>query len=209
MRTMTASIARRVFAGWQCLSGQRRARKQSASLTLVALPEHFWKLQARKISRPTGLNLSQAASAVARQRGFDVRPGPFDAMAWPEHSFDVVTALEVLEHVRDIRSTMADLARIAKTDGMLVFFVPNVSDFIIDKYGDAALDFNKSYDHTFYFNRQFLTRMCDEVFGEGSLTLITKDVEQWEQTVSSALGFVRLSPADKSPRPTPPRCSSR
>ena len=146
-----------------------------------------------------GVELTEEGSAAAREKGLDVRTGMFDADDWPPGSFDVVTALEVLEHVTDLRETLVGLGRLLAPDGLLVFFVPNVTDEIIQRYGDDALDFNKSFDHTLFFNPRALERIFAETFGEDALTLFTANVEQWGQQVSSALGFVRKRPNPDRP----------
>ena len=145
-----------------------------------------------------GAELTEDGAAAARSKGLDVRSGLFDPSDWDEGSFEAVTALEVLEHVTDLRQVLGGLDRLLADDGILVFFVPNVTEQIVERYGDDALDFNKSYDHTLFFNPAALTHIFEETFGEGALTLFVADVEQWGQQVSSALGFVRKQPIDGS-----------
>jgi ubiquinone/menaquinone biosynthesis C-methylase UbiE len=48
-----------------------------------------------------------------------------DALPFPDGSFDVVFLNEVIEHVRDDRATMAELARVLRPGGHAVFFAPN------------------------------------------------------------------------------------
>ena len=147
----------------------------------------------------SGSELVPEGAAAAQSKGLAVAPGPFNVEDWPAGSFDVVTALEVLEHVRDIRSTLAELGTLVADDGLLAFFVPNVPQRLIDEYGDDSIDFNKSFEHTLYFDAASLHSICDEVFGPGSLTLLEADGNEQGQMVSFALGFVRPQPADNRP----------
>lgn len=48
-----------------------------------------------------------------------------DALPFPDASLDVVVLNEVIEHVRDDRSTMAELARVLRPGGHAVLYAPN------------------------------------------------------------------------------------
>ena len=67
----------------------------------------------------------EARNTALRKGNFDVREGhlpgkiPFD-----EESFDLVVALDVLEHLDDDRASLAALQKQLKTDGHLVVTVP-------------------------------------------------------------------------------------
>jgi glycosyltransferase involved in cell wall biosynthesis/GT2 family glycosyltransferase/SAM-dependent methyltransferase len=141
----------------------------------------------------SGSELHEGAAARARQKGLNVVGGPFDPNDWDRGSFDVVTALEVLEHVLDVRSTVLDLVSLLKPDGWLVFFVPILSDAALAEHGDLALDLLAHYEHTLYFNPSFLQTMSDELFGPRRLALWTVEVEERGQRISYALGFIRPS----------------
>lgn len=141
-----------------------------------------------------GSELTHEGAAAAQALGLDVREGFFVPSEWPLGTFDVVTAFEVLEHVTDIRGTLVGLRELLHEDGILVFSVPNVVDHIFREFGDDAIDFNKSYEHTLYFNPDALETIIGEIFGPDRLTLHTAESTIWDQQVSSALGVVRMSP---------------
>ncbi|MCB1246928.1 MAG: glycosyltransferase, partial [Acidimicrobiia bacterium] len=138
-----------------------------------------------------GSELTATGVAAAAAKGIELRHGPFDPHDWEPRRFQVMTAFEVLEHVSDPRRVLEGLKTLLADDGALLFSVPNVTDAIIDRYGDNALDFNKSFDHVMFFNPEILTVMCDEIFGPGALRLFTADAHEWDQDVSFALGVVR------------------
>lgn len=48
-----------------------------------------------------------------------------DALPFPDSFFDLVLLNEVIEHVRDDRATMGELARVVKAGGHAVFYAPN------------------------------------------------------------------------------------
>jgi 2-polyprenyl-3-methyl-5-hydroxy-6-metoxy-1,4-benzoquinol methylase len=56
-----------------------------------------------RFGRVIGLDLSPTAVSVARSRGHDVRLADIADIPLPDGRFDVVTCLDVLEHVADDR----------------------------------------------------------------------------------------------------------
>jgi glycosyltransferase involved in cell wall biosynthesis/GT2 family glycosyltransferase len=146
-----------------------------------------------------GSEINSSAAEVGRKKGLSIEAGPFDVSAWPATSFDVITAFEVLEHVRDVRSVLLDLKSLLRDDGVFCFFVPNVPQALVEAYGDDLTEFRKSLEHTLYFNPPVLQTIVEEVFGEGSLELLVADVQDVAQTVSYALGIVR--PGKVTPAP--------
>ena len=79
----------------------------------------------------TGLDASPEAVAVAREHaaaaGLPVayRAGSAEALVADGARFDLVTAMEVVEHAADVPSFCGALARLLKPGGLLVFSTPN------------------------------------------------------------------------------------
>lgn len=83
-----------------------------------------------------GVDLAAADLATARQRAADFEPadGAGRSLAWvrgsgitlpfADASFDRIICAEVLEHVPDYRSMLAEIRRVLKPDGLLVVSVP-------------------------------------------------------------------------------------
>lgn len=73
-----------------------------------------------------GIEPDLEAAAVARSRtGLEVREGRLpDSIPCADQSFDVVTLLDVLEHVADDERALATIARILERDGCLIVTVP-------------------------------------------------------------------------------------
>jgi glycosyltransferase involved in cell wall biosynthesis/SAM-dependent methyltransferase len=145
----------------------------------------------------SGSELVEEAAEVASQHGFRVVPGPFDASDWSEE-FDVVTALEVLEHVQDLRSFLRDARSVVAADGIFCFLIPNIDQERIVQYGDKLYEFSRSLEHTYYFNKPFVEVMCREIFAQGALTAIAFD--GGDNTEGSyILGIVRERPIKNPP----------
>ena len=72
-----------------------------------------------------GVDLSQRAVEEARARGHArVSLGRVEGLPFANQSFDLVTCLDVLEHVPDDRRVLRELRRVTRPGGMLVVTVP-------------------------------------------------------------------------------------
>ena len=78
---------------------------------------------ARRGWEMTGTEVSERAVGAMREAGFDVRGGPLGELE-PE-SFDVVTALEVLEHVPDPGTLLREAGRVLRPGGVLYLTTPH------------------------------------------------------------------------------------
>lgn len=145
--------------------------------------------------QPTGSELNAEAAQAARARGFAVTEGPFDPEHYPA-PFPVVTALEVMEHVRDLKGFLSDVRKVIESDGVFLFLVPSVPDSLIQRVGDDAVAFTTSLEHTFYFDSEFLESALEEVFGVDSAVLIQ---DAAGSDAPYLFGIVRLDPSAARP----------
>jgi SAM-dependent methyltransferase len=76
----------------------------------------------------------------------------------PVSGFDLITLWHVLEHVHDLRDTMAQLFRLLATGGRIVIAVPNYTSFDAKKYRQywAAYDVPR---HLYHFSPQAMDRL--------------------------------------------------
>jgi SAM-dependent methyltransferase len=78
----------------------------------------------RSFGRLTGLDPSEASLHLARERKIGtICSGSIEALPFGDDSFDLVTALDVLEHVDD-EIAMAELRRVVRRRGFLLVTVP-------------------------------------------------------------------------------------
>lgn len=72
-----------------------------------------------------GIELSEEAAEVARQRGHgEVLIGRIEELPYADHSFDLITCLDVIEHTPDDRVTLTELRRVTVPRGWLLVTVP-------------------------------------------------------------------------------------
>jgi SAM-dependent methyltransferase len=96
-----------------------------------------------------GLELNPDAADVARGRGCgEVQVGRLEELPWQSESFDLITCLDVIEHVPDDRAALRELRRVSKPGGWLLATVPayqalwsyhDEANHHYRRYGRAAL----------------------------------------------------------------------
>lgn len=76
---------------------------------------------------PYGVEVSEYSSKFARKRGIEVHTGNFVDLQLPANFFDVITLIEVIEHLDHPRKVFDELTRIIKPGGLLVIQTANFS----------------------------------------------------------------------------------
>lgn len=72
-----------------------------------------------------GVELDPAVADIAGARGVgEVRVGRLEHLPYDDSMFDLVTCLDVLEHVEDDRTALGELRRVCKPGGWLLLAVP-------------------------------------------------------------------------------------
>ena len=90
----------------------------------------------RKGFRSVGVDVSGYAVTEARKRfpRLDVREMDIEkGIGFPDGCFDVVTAMDVLEHCRNLEWTLKEIGRVMKGDGILLLSVPDSDMFPEEK----------------------------------------------------------------------------
>jgi SAM-dependent methyltransferase len=91
-----------------------------------------------------GIDMSPDALAFCRSRGLDqVTLSELERLPFPDRTFDVVTAMDVLEHVDDDLAALAELRRVLKPGGVLLATVPAYG-FLWSEH-DEALKHRRRY----------------------------------------------------------------
>jgi SAM-dependent methyltransferase len=72
-----------------------------------------------------GVDVSEDALAFCRARGLtNVRLGAAERLPYKDNSFDLVTALDVVEHLDDDATGLQEMRRVLRPDGRALLFVP-------------------------------------------------------------------------------------
>jgi SAM-dependent methyltransferase len=75
--------------------------------------------------RAEGVDISPQAVEFCRQRGLDsVKLGAVEHLPYESDSFELVTALDVIEHLDDDVAGLREMRRVLRCDGRLLLFVP-------------------------------------------------------------------------------------
>jgi SAM-dependent methyltransferase len=104
--------------------------------------------------RPVGIEISPAAS-IARQRGFFVYDRPLEDLNIPDGTFDAITAIDVLEHIADVKGFIAELYRILKPDGVLLIVTSDVGTWVAKTMRNMWPHYKT--EHLFYFTKRSLS----------------------------------------------------
>lgn len=123
----------------------------------------------------TGVEPSEEAREIARQRIKGDLLYSEDLNHLPDQSFDLITMWHVLEHVDDLKWQVAQLQRLIKPNGRIVIAVPNYRSYDGRFYNAywAAYDVPRHLNH---FNRTVLTKM----FKTSGLSLVCMDKLVWD-----------------------------
>ncbi len=79
----------------------------------------------QEFGRVTGLDISESALSFAKNRGFArLISASAENIPFPDASFDMVSALDMLEHVEEQEKVLAGAFRILKTGGIFLVTVP-------------------------------------------------------------------------------------
>lgn len=101
------------------------------------------RLAAHGYSDLTGIDVSEAGIAVAQQRGIpNVSCMDGAHLAFPDASFDLVIASDVLEHIEDEAQALREWARVLRPGGQLLVFVPAFS-FLWGKHDEVNQHFRR------------------------------------------------------------------
>lgn len=78
-----------------------------------------------KFGDAEGVDVSADALAFCRQRGLTkVKQGEAEKLPYPDDSFDLVTALDVVEHLDDDVAGLGEMRRVLRPGGRVLLFVP-------------------------------------------------------------------------------------
>jgi len=108
-------------------------------------------LQLDKQFKATGIDLTDVSLKYARSLGLNVLKGTLGSQAFPNESYDVVVALQTIEHVLDPISELTEINRILSKKGIFVATVPCVTH-IKSKIAGMKWKYYAPPGHLWYFS---------------------------------------------------------
>ena len=115
--------------------------------------------------RTVGVEPSPSSSQLAREQfGLDVRTATLEEADLPDGAFDVVTLVDVFEHVGAPRALLAEIRRVLRPGGRVFIKVPNVRYVLLKhrtlRHAPGLLeDVFDAREHLVYYSDATLARM--------------------------------------------------
>jgi 2-polyprenyl-3-methyl-5-hydroxy-6-metoxy-1,4-benzoquinol methylase len=117
-----------------------------------------------------GVETSEFAAAYAAQNSeCPVYAGTLQKVGFPSESFDVVTMMDVIEHVPDPTGLIREIYRVLRPGGVVFIITPNFASFFVRLYGRAAYGVWPEH-HVVYFQPSTLSKLLRDL---GFVQIIT------------------------------------
>jgi 2-polyprenyl-3-methyl-5-hydroxy-6-metoxy-1,4-benzoquinol methylase len=106
-----------------------------------------------------GVETSEFAAQYAKEHtGCPVLAGTLEKAAFPSGSFDVVTLMDVIEHVPEPLALMHEIYRVLRPGGVIFVVTPNFASFFVRLYGLQAYGVWPD-QHVVYFTPSTITKL--------------------------------------------------
>lgn len=92
----------------------------------------------------TAVDISAEAVELARERGIEAFQADAEYLPLPSGAYDLVLALDVLQHIEDDRAAVSELARVLRPGGTALISVP--ADLALWSAHDVCLGHLRRYD---------------------------------------------------------------
>jgi SAM-dependent methyltransferase len=169
----------------------------SGKLLDVGCSTGFLLNAARLRFEPTGVEPSRwAADYAGRQLKILVRRGTLEEAKFPDASFDVVTLVDVIEHLADPLSTLQEIRRVLKPGGLLYVVTPNIASLMARLMRSRWWGLRPA--HIYYFSPRTLRHLLDKAGFEPILLrsygrVFTLDywISRLRHYASPIVGFLR------------------
>jgi SAM-dependent methyltransferase len=107
---------------------------------------------------PSGLEISPAGD-VARNRGFRVLSSQLEDDPFPSESFDVVTMVDVVEHLADPQSALRSVWKMLKPGGVIFMVTPDITSVSARILRDAWPHYLP--EHLIYYSPRPMEKLLD------------------------------------------------
>jgi len=137
--------------------------------------------------RAEGVEIGETAVDTAVSHGIPVRHGTLATISSLGH-FDVITYLDVFEHLRDPRTELQEIHKRLVGDGLLVLLVPNAGGLLARLMGRWWYHFTPP-EHLVWYSRENISKFLSQE----NFRVVTIDVISKHYTLSYCLlTFARM-----------------
>lgn len=133
---------------------------RGAFLDVGAATGFFLKLAVGRGWAAKGVEVSDYACRVAEAAGLTVHCGTLESASFPEASFDVITLLDVIEHVPSPKATIAECQQVLKPGGLIFLNTPDTASLWARLFGKRWHAYCPP-EHLSCFNAANLSRLLE------------------------------------------------
>lgn len=162
------AIATEQVTGWRFLkshvnlSQKRLLDLGCADGALLVLARQY------SASQVVGVEVSaEAADYGRKQYGLEILESSADSLPLANQSFDVVTAFDLIEHVRHPAQLFREVHRILQIGGVFVGGCPDTGCF--NDWGGEWIGVRRNMEHLSYFDNRTLSKLAEQVGFEAIL----------------------------------------
>lgn len=153
-----------------------------------------------------GIEFSENAAALARDKGFKVQSGAIERAKPPERLYDLIVGWMVLEHLHQPSEVLSKLKDWITADGYLVISVPDRNGLSRHIFGEASYDLQLP-THLFHFDKKSLEKTLnlsgwevERFFWQRNSNTLLMSLQMWVDEkniryISGVIKWLRLSAA--------------
>lgn len=148
-----------------------------------------------------GVEPSPAAELAREFFGLDVQRGHLEEIGFPSAAFDVITLIDVIEHLDHPTRLLKEVVRILKPDGIVFIKTPNARynlfkhRLIHQRLGWRQVEVFDAKEHVVQYTRETLSWMLDQAGLEVAYDFVPRPVQDgaaWKCALrSAAYGLAR------------------
>ena len=136
-------------------------KSQGELFDIGAATGFFLNIAQNRGYKVSGVEMSSHAAQVARNKGIDVSSGDLMALGLGNEKFDVVTMLDVLEHMTDPFTELLEVKRILKPGGLVVVNSPD-GQSLLARLLKTRWHLVLPPEHLFYFSPKNLAMFMEK-----------------------------------------------
>lgn len=151
---------------------------------------YFMNLMRKEFPKVEGVEPNKDQADYLKEEGFNIHQTVYSDSLFDENVFDVITFIQVLEHVGDPLKTVKASYRHLKKDGILVIDVPSYNNprFLIYRFFKIKAVVQKDFiaPHLFYYTPSTLKAICEKA----GFDILHSDIGQYSIKLGKQNTFI-------------------